>query len=163
RMIQARQALGMQRQVYFCSVGNYDTHSYQVGNHQFNLAQLSDALAAFHGATVELGVDDAVTSFTASDFGRTLGINGDGTDHGWGGHHFVIGGAVRGQRFYGTMPSLHAYSNPDSTGHGQIIPTTSVDQYAATLARWLGVGNSDIADIFPSLANFNAADLGFMA
>ncbi len=162
RLVQARQKLGMRRQVYFCSVGNYDTHSYQVGNHQYNLSELSGALSAFHAATVELGVDDAVTTFTASDFGRTLGINGDGTDHGWGGHHFVIGGAVRGQRFYGTMPSLRAHSNPDSTGHGQIIPTTSVDQYAATLARWLGVGNGDIADIFPSLANFNTPDLGFM-
>ena len=163
RLMQARQTLEMQRQVFFCAVGNYDTHSYQVDDQQSNLTQLSDALVAFHAATEELGIADAVTTFTASDFGRSLGINGDGTDHGWGGHHFVVGNAVRGQRFYGTMPSLRAQNNPDETGYGQIIPTTSVDQYAATLARWLGVGNGDIVDIFPSLANFNVADLGFMA
>ncbi len=162
RLIQARQALGMRRQVFFCAVGNYDTHSYQVDQQAANLAELSDALVAFHAATVELGVGDAVTSFTASDFGRALGINGDGTDHGWGGHHFVVGDAVRGRRFYGAMPSLRAQDNPDDTGHGQLIPTTAVDQYAATLARWLGVGDGDIADIFPSLANFGTADLGFM-
>ena len=159
RLIGARQALGMRRQVFFCTVGNYDTHSYQVDQQAANLSELSEALVAFHAATVELGVSDAVTSFTASDFGRAMGINGGGTDHGWGGHHVVIGDAVRGQRFYGTMPSLKVQDNPDDTGHGQLIPTTAVDQYAATLARWLGVADSDI---FPSLSNFSAADLGFM-
>lgn len=162
RLMKARQALGMRRQVFFCSVGNYDTHSYQVDQQEANLGELSEALVAFHAATEELGLGDAVTSFTASDFGRSLGINGDGTDHGWGGHHFVIGNAVQGQRFYGTMPSLRASNNPDDTGYGQIIPTTAVDQYAATLARWLGVADTDIADIFPSLVNFSASDLGFM-
>lgn len=163
RLIQVRSALGMARQVFFVSVGNYDTHSYQVGDQQSNLTQLSQALKAFYDATVELAVDQSVTSFTASDFGRTLGVNGDGTDHGWGGHHFVIGGAVRGRRFYGTMPSLRADSNPDETGYGQIIPTTAVDQYAATLAAWFGVDAGGIADIFPNLDRFAAADLGFMA
>lgn len=163
RLIQARQTLGMRRQVYFCAASNYDTHSYQVDDQHANLTQLSEALVAFHAATVELGVADTVTTFTASDFGRALGISGDGTDHGWGGHHFVIGNAVRGQRFYGAMPSLRAQNNPDETGHGQIIPTTSVDQYAATLARWLGVSPGDISDIFPSLGHFNTPDLGFMS
>lgn len=162
RLMQARQALGMRRQVFFCAAGNYDTHSFQVDQQEANLGELSDALVAFHAATEALGIGDAVTTFTASDFGRSLGINGDGTDHGWGGHHFVIGNAVRGQRFYGLMPSLRASNNPDETGFGQIIPTTAVDQYAATLARWLGVAETDIADIFPSLANFSAGDLGFM-
>ncbi len=162
RLMQVRQTLGMRRQVFFCAVGNYDTHSYQADQQAYNLAELSEALVAFHAATQELNIADAVTTFTASDFGRSLGINGDGTDHGWGGHHFVIGNAVRGQRFYGTMPSLRASNNPNETGYGQIIPTTSVDQYAATLARWLGVGNADIADIFPSLGNFASGDLGFM-
>jgi uncharacterized protein (DUF1501 family) len=162
RLIQARQVLGMRRQVYFCAVGGYDTHSFQVGDQAYLLAQLSEALVAFHAATTALGVANDVTTFTASDFGRTLGINGDGTDHGWGGHHVVVGGAVRGQRFYGAMPSLRANANPDDTGYGQIIPTTSVDQYAATLARWLGVANGELADIFPSLGNFASADLGFM-
>ncbi|MFZ1390562.1 MAG: DUF1501 domain-containing protein, partial [Dokdonella sp.] len=163
RLIQVRAALGMSRQVFFVSAGAYDTHNNQVDDQQWNLSQLSQALKAFYDATVELSVAQSVTAFTASDFGRSLGVNVDGTDHGWGGHHFVVGGAVRGKRFYGTMPSLRDNANPDDTGYGQIIPTTAVDQYAATLAAWLGVSNSEIADIFPSLANFNSADLGFLA
>jgi uncharacterized protein (DUF1501 family) len=161
QLIQVRGALGMQRQVFFVSAGGYDTHSYQVDDQASNLAELSQALAAFHAATEELGVASQVTAFTASDFGRSLAVNGDGTDHGWGGHHFVVGGAVRGQRFYGRMPSLLADANPDDTGYGQIIPTTALDQYAATLARWFGVPESDVADIFPSLSRFGPADLGF--
>lgn len=163
QLIQVRTELGMSRQVFYASVGNYDTHSYQVDNQHSNLAQLSQAIAAFHAATVELGVADAVTTFTASDFGRSLAVNGDGTDHGWGGHHFIVGGAVRGQRFYGALPSLRAHDNPDDTGYGQVIPTTALDQYAATLAAWFGVSSSDIADIFPALERFERADLGFMA
>lgn len=168
-MIKVRAALGMSRQVFFVSVGNYDTHSSQLSDQAYNLEELSQALAAFHAATVEMGVADGVTAFTASDFGRSLAVNSDGTDHGWGGHHFVVGGAVRGQRFYGTMPSLAQYddgdpqSNPDDTGYGQIIPTLAVDQYAATLARWFGVDAGGISDIFPNLGRFPAGgDLGFM-
>ena len=156
---------GMRRQVFFVASGGWDFHSTQVADQQTNLAELSGAVKAFYDATVEMGVANKVTSFTASDFGRTLGMNGDGTDHGWGGHHFVIGGAVRGQRFYGRMPSLIANTNPDETGYGHIIPTLAVDQYAATLASWFGVDAAGIADIFPSLPRFTAfggANLGFM-
>lgn len=163
RLIGVRAALGMSRQVFYVSVGGYDTHAAQLNDHPYLLGQLSQALHAFHAATVQLGIESGVTTFTASDFGRSLGINADGTDHGWGGHHVVLGGAVRGQRYYGTLPSLAPDGNPDDTGFGQIIPTTAVDQYAATLARWFGVDAGGIADIFPNLGRFASADLGFMA
>ena len=168
-MIKVRAALGMSRQVFFVAAGNYDTHSTQLSDQSDNLLELSQALAAFHAATAEIGVADSVTSFTASDFGRSLAVNADGTDHGWGGHHFVVGDAVRGQRFYGTMPSLAQYDegqpnngNPDDTGYGQIIPTLAVDQYAATLASWFGVDAGGIADIFPNLGRFSTPNLQFM-
>jgi uncharacterized protein (DUF1501 family) len=167
-LIKVRQALGMSRQIYFVSVGNYDTHGTQLSDQSNNLTDLSQGLAAFYNATVELGIADGVTAFTASDFGRSLAVNGDGTDHGWGGHHFVVGGAVRGQRFYGAMPSLAQYdddnpgSNPDDTGYGQIIPKQAVDQYAATLASWFGVDAGSVNDIFPNLGRFPSSDLGFM-
>ena len=162
RLIGVRAALGMQRQVFFVEAGNYDTHSSQIEDQADNLTALSQALKAFHDATAQLGVADGVTAFTASDFGRSLAVNSSGTDHGWGGHHFVVGGGVRGQRFYGTMPSLAPDNNPDDTGYAQIIPTLSVDQYAATLARWFGVDAGGIADIYPNLGHFSSSDLGFM-
>jgi len=167
-LIKVRQALGMSRQIYFVAVGNYDTHDTQLADQASNLAELSQGLAAFYAATVELGIADGVTAFTASDFGRSLAVNGDGTDHGWGGHHFVVGGAVRGQRFYGEMPSLAQYdddhpgSNPDDTGYGQIIPKLAVDQYAATLASWFGIDAGGVNDIFPNLGRFPSSNLGFM-
>ena len=168
RLIGVRTALGMSRQVFYVSTGDYDTHDDQIDTQQSNLAELAQALAAFQAAMTELGTGPDVTTFTASDFGRSLAVNGDGTDHGWGGHHFVLGGAVRGARFYGRMPSLvqgtdaNPNANPDDTGYGQIIPTTSVDQYAATLATWFGVSSGDIADIFPSLHRFDASNLRFL-
>ena len=168
-LIKVRAALGMGRQVFFVATGGYDTHATQLTDQSDNLTQLSQAFAAFHAATAEIGVADSVTAFTASDFGRSLAVNSDGTDHGWGGHHFVVGDAVRGQRFYGTMPSLAQYDesqpnngNPDDTGYGQIIPTLAVDQYAATLASWFGVDAGGIADIFPNLGRFNAPNLRFL-
>jgi uncharacterized protein (DUF1501 family) len=167
-LIKVRQQLGMSRQIYFVSAGNYDTHGTQISDQNDNLTELSQALTAFYNATVELGIDSGVTAFTASDFGRSLTPNNDGTDHGWGGHHFVVGGAVHGQRFYGAMPSLAQYdddnpgSNPDDTGYGQIIPKQSVDQYSATLATWFGVDGTSLNDIFPNLGRFPSSDLGFM-
>ncbi len=168
RLIGVRTALGMSRQVFYVSTGDYDTHDDQIDTQQSNLGELAQALAAFQSAMQELGTGTQVTTFTASDFGRSLAVNGDGTDHGWGGHHFVLGGAVRGARFYGRMPSLvqstdaNPTANPDDTGYGQIIPTTSVDQYAATFAAWFGVGATDIADIFPNLHRFDASNLRFL-
>jgi uncharacterized protein (DUF1501 family) len=162
RLIKVRAALGMKRQIFFVSLGGFDHHDGLLTQHPRLLSQLSQALKAFHDATVELGVAEQVTTFTASDFGRTLSSNGDGSDHGWGGHHFVIGGAVRGGRFYGRMPELRN-GGPDDVEAGRMIPTTSVDQYAATLARWFGVSGSELDVVFPNLGNFATRDLGFMA
>jgi len=142
-------------------MGGFDHHDGLLADQPVLLAQLSRAMKAFYDATVELGVADSVAAFTASDFGRTLSSNGDGSDHGWGAHHFVVGGAVRGGRFYGTMPKLQN-GGIDDAGWGQIIPTTSVDQYAATLARWFGVADTDLDLIFPNLGNFDSRNLGFM-
>ena len=167
-LLKVRGPLGMNRQVFFVSTGGYDTHGDQLTSQNDNLLDLGQSLNAFYNATVELGIDSGVTAFTASEFGRSLAVNVDGTDHGWGGHHFVVGGAVRGQRFYGAMPSLLAGTdadpnlNPDDTGYGQIIPTLAVDQYAATLAAWFGVSGSDLGTIFPNLGRFSASNLRFL-
>lgn len=160
-LIAARETLGMSRQIFFVGIGDYDTHGDQVSRYPVLMRELNHALSSFYEATVELGVSEQVTTFTASDFGRTLTSNGDGTDHGWGSHQMVMGGSVMGNRIFGTMPELAIGSN-DDIGEGRIIPTTSVDQYAATLARWYGLSASQIADTFPSLANFNSTDIGFM-
>jgi uncharacterized protein (DUF1501 family) len=162
RLIQARSALDMRRQVFFVGLGGFDTHDLQLPEHIRILTELSQGLSAFYQATEEMGVASQVTSFTASDFGRTVSTNGDGTDHGWGGHHFVLGGAVRGGRFFGTLPSLAQNGNPDDAGYGQIIPTTGVDQYAATLATWFGVDSGDFDTLFPRLGEFDTPNLGFM-
>jgi uncharacterized protein (DUF1501 family) len=116
---------------------------------------------AFYNATVELGVDHQVTTFTASDFGRTYPTNGSGSDHGWGSHQFVMGGAVLGGRFYGTFPTL-AVNGPDDTGQGRWIPTTSVDEFSATMASWFGVSSSDLAAVFPNIGRFSQPNLGFL-
>jgi uncharacterized protein (DUF1501 family) len=162
RLIAVRGSLGHRRQIFFCATGGYDTHGSQLGSHAGLLGDLSASLAAFYNATVELGVADQVTAFTASDFGRTLVSNGSGSDHGWGSHHFVVGGAVRGGQMYGRYPILQI-NGPDDTGTGRWIPSTSVDEYSATLARWFGVAASDLSLVFPNLGRFAAPDLGFMA
>ena len=161
RLVKIRAALGHQRQIFFCSVGGYDTHGSQVGSQANLFTELSDALGAFYAATVELGVAPDVTTFTASDFGRTFQTNGSGSDHGWGSHHLVMGGAVQGGAFYGRMPTL-AVGGPDDTSQGRWIPTTSVDEYSATLARWFGVGPSDLPYVLPNLGRFPTQGLGFV-
>ena len=131
------------------------------GTHAGLLSQISEAVNAFYNATIELGAENQVTTFTASDFGRTFRSNGDGSDHGWGSHHFVVGGAVRGGDLYGRMPTL-SINGPDDTGLGRWIPTTSVDQYAATLATWFGVSATDLPLVFPNLGRFAKPNLGFL-
>ena len=153
RTIAARDALGVRRQVFFVSAGGFDNHAFLSASHPPLLKMLADALDSFYATTVELGVAAQVTTFTASDFGRALLSNGDGSDHGWGAHHLVIGGAVRGGRVYGSFPTV-AIGSADDAGHGRLIPTTAVDQYAATLARWMGVSAGGLADILPHLGRF---------
>ncbi|HEY8879071.1 MAG TPA: DUF1501 domain-containing protein [Roseateles sp.] len=160
KLIAARQSLGATRQVYFVSIGGFDLHDLLVTQHPALLTQVNDALASFHAATVELGVANSVTTFTASDFGRTLTSNGDGSDHGWGSHHFVMGGALKGGRFYGTLPSV-SVNGPDDVGQGRLLPTTSVDQLAATFATWMGVPASDLPLVLPQIANYSTRDLGY--
>lgn len=160
QLISARAALGVTRQTFFVGVGDYDTHGDQLRRHINLLAQLSAALKAFYAATVELGVSDQVTSFTTSDFGRTLTSNGDGTDHGWGSHQMVMGGAIKGKNIYGSYPNL-TVNSVDDIGEGRIIPTTSIDQYAATLASWYGVPATEFTTVFPNLHRFNTPTLNF--
>jgi uncharacterized protein (DUF1501 family) len=160
KLIAARQSLGATRQVYFVSLGGFDLHDQLVTQHPLLMTQVNDALASFHAATVELGVAHQVTTFTASDFGRTLTSNGDGSDHGWGSHHFVMGGAVKGGRFYGALP-LVSVNGPDDVGQGRLLPTTSVDQLAATLATWMGVPATDLPLVLPQIANYTQRDLGY--
>ena len=160
KMIAVRDELQMERQVFFVATGGFDTHDDQVQNQPGLLGGVSDAVRAFYDATVELGISDSVTTFSSSDFGRTLTSNGDGTDHGWGGISFVTGGAVAGRDIYGIYPDL-ALGSADDVGGGRMIPTTSADQYAATLARWFGVDQADIPVVAPNIGNFAAQDLGF--
>jgi len=171
QLIGARTALGNKRQVFLVSLGGFDLHDNLVASQPGLLRRVSEAMTAFHDATVELGVADRVTAFTASDFGRTLTSNGDGTDHGWGSHHLVVGGAVRGRAFYGTPPPVSvgntaAAEDQWHIGQGRLLPSTSVDQYAATLARWFGVADGELAGILPNLRNFGSAayptNLGFL-
>jgi uncharacterized protein (DUF1501 family) len=164
RMISCASELGAKRQVFFVSLGGFDTHDGLLTVHPGLLSSVSAAMSAFYSATVELGVADKVTSFTASDFGRTLAGNNDGTDHGWGSMHFMMGDAVKGQRFYGTPPAV-ANNGPDDVGQGRLLPSTSVDQYAATLGKWLGVSDADLLTLLPNLSNYDSAarNLGFLA
>ena len=183
RIIAARAKLNIKRQIFFVSVGGYDTHTSQVGttdpligSHANLLNELSESIAAFQAAIEQIGADatygspslvNSVTGFTASDFGRTFPTNGQGSDHGWGGHHLVFGGsgdamgAVQGRRTYGTFPVLQV-NGPDDTSTGRWIPTTSVDEYSATLAKWFGVDATHLPVVFPNLVRFAAPDLGFM-
>jgi uncharacterized protein (DUF1501 family) len=170
RIIGARTALGAKRQVFFVSLGGFDTHDNQNRNHADLMARLSQALSYFDAALAALGVQSNVTTFTASDFGRTFTSNGDGTDHGWGAHHFVMGGAVHGRDLYGNFPVYGLsdgkgdFTSANQIGNGALLPETSVDQFGATLARWFGLTDSQLLDVFPNLANFDATkrNLGFL-
>ena len=163
RVIEARSMFGAKRQFFFASLGGFDTHGDELNVQGGLLAQLAPALKAFYDATVELGVADKITSFTHSDFSRTFIANSTrGTDHAWGAHHFVIGGAVRGGDFYGTFPDLSVRGADDSGTNGAWLPTISVDQIGATLATWFGVSSTDLDYVFPNLSRFSTANLGFL-
>jgi len=161
RLIGANAALGLKRQVFFVSLGGFDNHNSLMTDHPKLMTQLDGAMRAFYAATVELGLANQVTTFTASDFGRTLSSNSDGSDHGWGSHHFVMGGAVKGGRFFGTAPHV-SIETDDQVGQGRLLPTTAVDQFGATLAQWFGCAASELPGILPNVGNFSNADLGFL-
>ena len=161
QLIAVRDQLQMKRQIFFVATGGFDSHDNQVADQPGLLGGISDGIKAFYDATVELGVSDSVTTFTQSDFGRTLTSNGDGTDHAWGGNQIIIGDAVQGQRMYGNYPLLQI-NGPEDVGGGRIIPSTSADQFAATLANWFGVDDVDLDVVAPNLGNFAVRDLGFM-
>jgi uncharacterized protein (DUF1501 family) len=174
RLIQARTALGHTRQIYFASVGGYDLHGGQTttgdpttGSHANLISELSEGMFSFQRAMEQLGLADQVITFTMSDFGRTLPTNGQGSDHGWGNHQLVMGGSggtngvVKGGNMFGTFPII-ATNSTDDLGTGRWIPTTAVDQYSATLARWFGVSDSLMPTVFPNIGNFATSDLGFI-
>lgn len=162
RLMKLRDSAGVGRQVFFCSLGGFDTHSAQGWTHWDLLRQLGEALAAFHAATQELGLASQVTSFTQSDFGRTLQPSGSGSDHGWGNHQLVLGGGVRGGEVYGRFPTLELGGADDAGNRGVLIPSTALEQFGATLARWFGVPANELPTVFPNLAAFAPATLGFM-
>ncbi len=163
KMIRQRSALSMSRQIFFVSTGGFDSHDNQNTDQPGLLGNISSSLKAFYDAMVEIGMQNYVTAFTHSDFGRTLTSNGDGSDHAWGGVQLVVGGGVLGQRMYGQYPLLQVgTSNPLDVGGGRFIPTTSADQYAATLARWFGVSDTQLVQVAPNINNFTNRDLGFL-
>lgn len=162
-IIQVRQALGMERQIFFAALNGFDTHSEQGGTQAELLGLLSQALTAFYEATEEMGVADEVTSFTMSEYSRSFEPNASGgSNHGWGGHHIIAGGAVDGGKIYGAYPRLVLGGPNDCGSTGQWIPTTSVSQYGATLASWFGLPASGLATIFPQIGNFETQNLGFL-
>lgn len=163
QIIKLRASTGMKRQVFFCSLGGFDTHGAQSWQHWDLLKQLGAAMQAFYLATEEMGIADKITTFTESEFGRTLQPSGNGSDHGWGSHFLVMGGAVKGGDVYGTFPQL-ALGGPDDSGtRGALLPTTSLDQYGATMAKWFGVPAAALDSVFPSLKKFAVKDLGFLS
>ena len=162
RIISGNSGLGVTRQIFYVQLGSFDTHNNQSIQHAQLLTQLGEALEYFDGLMVAAGLGNQVTTFTASDFGRTLTCNSNGTDHGWGSHHFVVGGAVQGQDMYGQYPVI-GVNQANDVGAGRLIPTTSVDQYAGTLARWFGLSDGQVRQVFPNFGNFGSSPyLGFM-
>jgi uncharacterized protein (DUF1501 family) len=164
QIIQVRAALGLPRQIFFVSSGGFDTHSDQLDQQTGLYQDLSQSMNAFYQATLEMGVGPQVTTFTLSDFGRTFQPDStSGTDHAWGSHHLMMGGAIAGGDFYGTFPNQVLGGPDDATTQGRWIPTTSLDQYGATLAQWFGVQTADLPSIFPNLPNFKNPTLNFIA
>ena len=163
QVIAARSALGVKRQIFFVSYGGFDTHADQLPQQVELLTYVSQSMSAFYQATQELGVTNQVTTFTLSEFSRTLepGSNG-GSDHAWGSHQLILGGAVQGNQIYGTFPTLALGGPDDADQNGRWIPTTALDQYAATLATWFGVSVTNLPSVFPNMANFPTSNLGFM-
>jgi uncharacterized protein (DUF1501 family) len=162
RLIAARQKLGLKKQCYFCSIGGFDTHGDDQLTRQAELlGDVSSAISAFYAATKELNVDEKVTTFTASDFNRTFTSNGQGSDHGWGGHHMVVGGSVQGGKLFGSFPEQVVRGPQDSGGQGNWIPKTSTEAYAATLGRWFGANDEVLGQVFPRLSGFNP-NVGFL-
>ncbi|MCR5866796.1 DUF1501 domain-containing protein [Aquincola sp. J276] len=161
QMVGASSMLGMRRQVFMVSIGGFDTHADQMRDQPVLMARVAHAVDYFLTSLSMMGMLNNVTLFTASDFGRTLTTNGSGSDHGWGSHHFVAGGAVNGGDIYGSFPTTALRTDLD-TGSGRLLPTTAVAQYAGTLGKWMGLGNSDLLDVFPLLSRFSTHDLGFM-
>jgi uncharacterized protein (DUF1501 family) len=163
-IIQVQSMLGMSRQIFFCSLGSFDTHTGELNTLNNLYPQLSQALAAFYNATQEIGMAQNVTTFTESDFNRTFQpTSGDGSDHGWGGHHLVMGGAVRGGQIYGQFPTFELGGPDDTDTRGRWIPTLSIDQYGGTLCSWFGVPDTVLPTLFPNLPNFAAKNLGFLS
>jgi uncharacterized protein (DUF1501 family) len=161
RMISVSSELGARRQIFFVSLGGFDMHDGLAAAHPTQIGLVANALRAFYDTTVALGIADRVTTFTGSDFGRTLTPNSDGSDHGWGSMHFVMGNAVKGANFYGSAPAI-GNNTADDVGQGRLLPTTSVDQYAATLANWFGVAPSDLSTVLPNIGNYSTTNLGFV-
>jgi uncharacterized protein (DUF1501 family) len=161
QLIAAAPGLGMRRQVFMVSMGGFDTHTGQMRDQPLLMAKVANAVAGFMAALDAAGQAGNVTLFTASDFGRTLSCNGDGSDHGWGSHHLVVGGAVKGRDIYGRFPTT-ALGTADDIGSGRLLPSTSVTEYAATLGRWLGASATDLASVLPNLGRFSSSDLGFL-
>jgi uncharacterized protein (DUF1501 family) len=159
RLISARDTLGLKRQVFFVGIGGFDMHN-SLAHHRYALQAISDGLTAFYNATVRMGVADQVMAFTASDFGRPLKTNGTGSDHGWGAHHLVVGGGIKGGNLYGSMPSMDLNGPSYAGAQGHLIPTTSVEQYAGAMARWMGVSDTDLRTVLPNIGRFGPT-LGF--
>ena len=162
QILQLRQQIGLGRQIFFCSLGGFDTHSAQSWGQWDLLKQISDGMLSLYNATAELGIADKVTTFTESEFGRTLQPSGTGSDHGWGNHHIVLGAAVKGGDVYGKFPVMALGGPDDSAARGAWIPSTSTDQFGATLAKWFGVDPLALPAVFPNLSQFTTTDLGFM-
>ncbi len=155
--IASREQLGAKRQIFFVELGGFDNHDELLNNHGNLLSRMDNALTSFYEAMDEIGMTDQVTTYTISDFARTLTSNGNGTDHAWGGHAMVLGGAVNGNKLYGDYPSLDLGNNLE-IGGGVLIPTTSADEYFAELALWFGISPNDLPLVLPNLNNFYSYD-----